>query len=122
MADGFIGSKRSFSFCATAKPNGSTLGCHRRKYSIYFDWNKLFSYDWCATASFTCSSIIDFGYVYLALLTSSGCGGALIVILGEIGYYRYAFFPAMIDSVLLILVGAAYSNLTGKPYPNKPPG
>jgi CBS domain-containing membrane protein len=46
---------------------------------------------------------------------------ALIVVLGGIGRYRYAFFPVMIDSVLLILAGAAYSNLTGKPYPNKPP-
>ena len=46
---------------------------------------------------------------------------ALIAILGHIGSYRYAFFPVMVDSVLLILAGAAYSNLTGKPYPNKPP-
>ena len=46
---------------------------------------------------------------------------ALIVVLGHIGNYRYAFFPVMIDSILLILAGAAYSNLTGKPYPNKPP-
>lgn len=46
---------------------------------------------------------------------------ALIVVLGHIGSYRYAFFPVMIDSILLILAGAAYSNLTGKPYPNKPP-
>jgi CBS domain-containing membrane protein len=44
----------------------------------------------------------------------------LIVVLGEIGRYRYVFFPVMIDSILLILAGAAYSNLTGKPYPNKP--
>ena len=45
---------------------------------------------------------------------------ALIVILGEIGRYRYAFFPVMVDSILLILAGAAYSNLTGKTYPNRP--
>ena len=45
---------------------------------------------------------------------------ALIVILGRIGSYRYAFFPVMIDSILLILVGAAYSNLTGNDYPNRP--
>lgn len=45
---------------------------------------------------------------------------SLIVVLGQIVNYRYAVFPVMIDSILLILVGAAYSNLTGKPYPNRP--
>jgi CBS domain-containing membrane protein len=45
---------------------------------------------------------------------------AMIPILGHIGGYRYAFFPVMIDSVLLVLTGAVYSNLTGKPYPNRP--
>lgn len=44
---------------------------------------------------------------------------ALIVILGQIGHFRYAIFPVMVDSILLVLLGAAYSNLTGKPYPNK---
>jgi CBS domain-containing membrane protein len=45
---------------------------------------------------------------------------SLIVVLGHIGGYRYAFPPVMVDSVLLVLAGAVYSNLTGKPYPNKP--
>jgi CBS domain-containing membrane protein len=45
---------------------------------------------------------------------------ALIVILGKITGYRYAIFPVLIDSVLLILAGAAYSNFTGKRYPNRP--
>lgn len=45
---------------------------------------------------------------------------SLIVVLGQITNYRYALFPVMIDSILLILAGAAYSNLTGKPYPNQP--
>ena len=45
---------------------------------------------------------------------------ALIAVLGQISSYRYALFPVMIDSILLILAGAAYSNLTGKPYPNRP--
>ena len=45
---------------------------------------------------------------------------ALIVVLGHVTHYRYAFFPVMVDSILLILVGAAYNNLTGKPYPSKP--
>jgi len=35
-------------------------------------------------------------------------------------HYRYAFFPVMVDSILLIIAGAIYSNLTGKPYPNHP--
>lgn len=39
---------------------------------------------------------------------------ALIVVLGEIGRYRYAFSLSNDDSVLLNLAGAAYSNLTGK--------
>jgi CBS domain-containing membrane protein len=45
---------------------------------------------------------------------------ALIVVLGHVTHYRYVLFPVMIDSVLLVLAGAIYSNLTGKPYPNKP--
>jgi len=45
---------------------------------------------------------------------------SLIVVLGHIGAYRYAIFPVTIDSILLVIVGAAYSNLTGKPYPNRP--
>jgi CBS domain-containing membrane protein len=45
---------------------------------------------------------------------------ALIAVLGQVLHYRYAFFPVMIDSVLLVLIGAAYSNLTGKKYPNRP--
>lgn len=45
---------------------------------------------------------------------------ALIVVLGHITHYRYAFFPVMVDSILLVLVGAVYSNLTGKYYPNRP--
>jgi CBS domain-containing membrane protein len=60
------------------------------------------------------------GMFILRCLHPPAAAIALIVVLGEIGRYRYAFFPVMIDSVLLILVGAAYSNLTGKSYPNKP--
>jgi CBS domain-containing membrane protein len=45
---------------------------------------------------------------------------ALIVVLGNVMHYRYAFFPVMIDSTLLVIAGAIYSNLTGKSYPNKP--
>lgn len=44
----------------------------------------------------------------------------MIALLGRIGHYRYAFFPVMVDSMLLVMVGAVYSNLTGKSYPNRP--
>jgi len=37
------------------------------------------------------------------------------VVLGHIGDYRFTFFPMMVDSVWLSLVGAIYSDLTGKP-------
>ena len=61
------------------------------------------------------------GMFILRCLHPPAAAVALIVVLGGIGHYRYAFFPVMVDSILLILAGAAYSNLTGKPYPNKPP-
>jgi CBS domain-containing membrane protein len=60
------------------------------------------------------------GMFILRCLHPPAAAVALIVVLGEIGRYRYAFFPVMVDSVLLILAGAAYSNLTGKRYPNRP--
>lgn len=61
------------------------------------------------------------GMFLLRCLHPPAAAVSLIVVLGHIGGYRYAFFPVMVDSVLLILAGAAYSNFTGKPYPNKPP-
>jgi CBS domain-containing membrane protein len=45
---------------------------------------------------------------------------ALIAILAHVLNYRYAIFPVMVDSVLLVLAGAIYSNMTGKRYPNRP--
>lgn len=44
---------------------------------------------------------------------------ALIVVMGHITQIRYVFFPVMVDSIILVLVGALYSNLTGKRYPNR---
>ena len=61
------------------------------------------------------------GMFILRCLHPPAAAVALIAVLGGITHYRYAFFPVMVDSALLILVGAAYSNLTGKPYPNRPP-
>jgi CBS domain-containing membrane protein len=44
---------------------------------------------------------------------------ALIVVLGHVMHYRYAFFSVMVYSILLVIAGALYSKLTGKRYPNK---
>ena len=67
------------------------------------------------------ASLSILGMFILRCLHPPAAAVALIVVLGHIGSYRYAFFPVMVDSALLILAGAVYSNLTGKPYPNKPP-
>lgn len=61
------------------------------------------------------------GMFLLRCLHPPAAAVALIVVLGQISHLRYAFFPVMIDSMLLILAGAIYSNLTGKVYPNRPP-
>jgi CBS domain-containing membrane protein len=45
---------------------------------------------------------------------------SLIVVLAHVMHYQYVFFPVMVDSALLVLVGAIYNNLTGKRYPNRP--
>ena len=60
------------------------------------------------------------GMFMLRCLHPPAAAVALIAVLGHIDHFRYAFFPVMVDSVLLILTGAVYSNLTGKAYPNRP--
>ena len=60
------------------------------------------------------------GMFILRCLHPPAAAVALITVLGHIAHYRYAFFPVMVDSILLILAGAIYSNLTGKRYPNSP--
>jgi len=62
-----------------------------------------------------------FAMFILRCLHPPAAAVALIVLLGHIETYRYVLFPVMVDSVLLVTVGAVYANLTGKPYPNKPP-
>jgi CBS domain-containing membrane protein len=42
---------------------------------------------------------------------------AMITSLASISDFQYAFFPVLTDSVLLILMGVIYNNLTGKTYP-----
>ena len=66
------------------------------------------------------ASLSILGMFLLRCLHPPAAAVALIVVLGHVMHYRYAIFPVMIDSVLLILAGAAYSNLTGKRYPNRP--
>jgi CBS domain-containing membrane protein len=66
------------------------------------------------------ASLSILGMFLLRCLHPPAAAVALIVVLGHITHYRYAFFPVMVDSLLLVLAGAFYSNLTGKPYPNRP--
>ena len=66
------------------------------------------------------ASISILGMFILRCLHPPAAAVALIVVLGQVMHYRYAFFPVMVDSLLLVLAGAIYSNLTGKRYPNRP--
>jgi CBS domain-containing membrane protein len=66
------------------------------------------------------ASLSVLGMFVLRYLHPPAAAVALIVVLGHVMHYRYAFFPVMVDSILLVLAGAVYSNLTGKRYPNRP--
>ena len=66
------------------------------------------------------ASISILGMFILRCLHPPAAAVSLIVVLGHVMHYRYAFFPVMVDSILLVLAGAVYSNLTGKRYPNRP--
>jgi CBS domain-containing membrane protein len=66
------------------------------------------------------AAISIMGMFILRCLHPPAAAVALIAVLGHIAHYRYAIFPVMVDSVLLVLAGALYSNLTGKRYPNRP--
>lgn len=66
------------------------------------------------------ASLSILGMFILRCLHPPAAAVALIVVLGHVLHYRYAFFPVMVDSILLVMAGAAYSNLTGKRYPNRP--
>lgn len=61
------------------------------------------------------------GMFMLRCLHPPAAAVALIVVFGQIGHLRYAFSPVMLDSIALVIVGAIYSNLTGKVNPNRPP-
>lgn len=66
------------------------------------------------------ASLSILGMFILRCLHPPATAVALIAVLGHVMHYRYAFFPVMVDSILLIMAGAVYSNLTGKKYPNRP--
>ena len=66
------------------------------------------------------ASLSILGMFILRCLHPPAAAVALIVVLGQVMHYRYAFFPVMVDSILLVMAGAVYSNLTGKRYPNRP--
>jgi len=66
------------------------------------------------------ASLSIMGMFILRCLHPPAAAVALIVVLGHVTHYRYALFPVMIDSALLVIAGAIYSNLTGKTYPNRP--
>jgi len=60
------------------------------------------------------------GMFVLRCLHPPAAAVAMIAVLGHVTHYRYALFPVMIDSILLVLAGVIYSNMTGKSYPNRP--
>jgi CBS domain-containing membrane protein len=66
------------------------------------------------------ASLSILGMFVLRCLHPPAAAVAMIVVLGHVMHYRYAFFPVMVDSILLVLAGAVYSNLTCKRYPNRP--
>lgn len=87
-----------------------------------------------ALVGITCSHFIDNPAFALPLAASSAILGmfllrclhppaaavAMIAVMGHITSYRYAFFPVMIDSVVLCVFAALYNSFTGKPYPTRP--
>ena len=122
MVDGFLGGKRFTGICAAWQSHGPALGCVARNTLsalVGISCFHLVSEPLLALPLAAAFSIL--GMFILRCLHPPAAAVALIVVLGEIGRYRYAFFPVMVDSILLILAGAVYSNLSGKPYPNKPP-
>jgi len=66
------------------------------------------------------ASLSILGMFILRCLHPPAAAVALIVVLGHVTHFRYAFFPVMVDSLLLVIAGAIYSNATGKAYPNRP--
>ena len=66
------------------------------------------------------ASLATLGMFMLRCLHPPAAALALIAVLGHVLHYRFAIFPVLIDSILLVLAGAIYNNMTGKSYPNRP--
>lgn len=107
-------------FALPESPMGSALGCDCRKYSFSLGWNQLQSLDLSAFIGYAdgCNAVY-FGVFVLRSLHPPAAAVALIVVLGKTMGFGYAFPPVFLDSLLLVLTGVAYNNLTGKPYPNQ---
>jgi len=54
----------------------------------------------------------------LRCLHPPGGAAALTAVLAQAADYRYALFPVLTNSVLLIMAGLAYNSLTGRRYPH----
>jgi CBS domain-containing membrane protein len=52
--------------------------------------------------------------IFLRYLHPPAGAVAPIVVIGQVSHYQYALFPVMVDSALLVIAGAIYSNSTGK--------
>jgi len=65
------------------------------------------------------ASLVILGIFILRCLHLSAAAVTLNAVLGKVMHYLYPLFPVMIDSILLVIVGAIYSNITGKTYPNR---
>ena len=65
------------------------------------------------------TSLPILGMFYYAYLHPPVAAVALIVALGHIMRYQSVLSPVILDSILLVIPGAIYSNLTGKRYPNR---
>ncbi len=87
-----------------------------------------------ALVGISCSLLIPNPYIAIPIAASSAIMGmfllrclhppaaavALIAVLGHVTSYRYAFFPVMIDSIILCLLAVIYNSATGKRYPTRP--
>lgn len=57
--------------------------------------------------------------VTLRCLHPPGGAAAVLVALGGVPDWRFAFVPICLDSLLLVLAGTAYNRATGKAYPHR---
>jgi CBS domain-containing membrane protein len=58
--------------------------------------------------------------VALRCLHPPGGAAAVLVALGAVQDWRFAFVPVCLDSLLLVLIGVVYNRATGKAYPHAP--